>query len=433
MRQYRGGYATDDDFGAMEQLFSTTSLRDVLDRAERHMYERIDGCDSNRLLQTSVDDLATFFAETYQFDPPRLRETEIAVDRREVPIDVSKEWERAVSDRSRPFSIAGAEFLLEVPFDGDHELFRCSPSTISMSPPRGSVRDGIVVLSHRSASPDPTRVRAELDRTLHSIRQYLSWMQRDVEQFNGSLFDRAKERIEARRQRILRDQGVTAALGYPLKQRPDAPTTYAAPQVRRAIKPRPPAASTAPFTPEPVLADADYEHILTIISRMATVLERSPKAFRHMGEEQLRDHFLVQLNGQYEGQATGETFNFEGKTDILIRVEGRNIFIGECKFWRGPQGLTRTVDQLLGYATWRDTKVAIILFNRSKNFSAVLQKIRETMRSHPNVKRERSYPSETGFRYVVLHRDDPSRELILTVLAFEVPGESEDWDSRESK
>jgi hypothetical protein len=46
-----------------------------------------------------------------------------------------------------------------------------------------------------------------------------------------------------------------------------------------------------------------------------------------MGEEDLRSHFLVQLNGVFQGQATGETFNFQGKTDILIRVEGRNVFM----------------------------------------------------------------------------------------------------------
>jgi hypothetical protein len=36
--------------------------------------------------------------------------------------------------------------------------------------------------------------------------------------------------------------------------------------------------------------------------------------FAGMGEETLRSHFLVQRNGVYEGQATGETFNFEGNT-----------------------------------------------------------------------------------------------------------------------
>jgi hypothetical protein len=106
---------------------------------------------------------------------------------------------------------------------------------------------------------------------------------------------------------------------------------------------------------------------------MAHVMERSPSAFVSMDEEALRSHFLVQLNGHYEGQATGETFNYQGKTDILIRSEGRNIFVAECKFWGGPKKLTETIDQLLGYSCWRDTKVAVILFNRNKDFSKVLE------------------------------------------------------------
>jgi hypothetical protein len=37
---------------------------------------------------------------------------------------------------------------------------------------------------------------------------------------------------------------------------------------------------------------------------MVGVMERSPHAFKDMGEEDLRSQFLVQLNGHYEGQAT---------------------------------------------------------------------------------------------------------------------------------
>ena len=115
----------------------------------------------------------------------------------------------------------------------------------------------------------------------------------------------------------------------------------------------------------------DYEYILSVLSNMVIVMERSPRAFRDMSEEDLRTHFLVPLNGHYEGQATGETFNYEGKTDILIRVDGRNIFIAECKFWTGPKGLTKALDQLLGYTSWRDTKAALLIFNRGRNMSTV--------------------------------------------------------------
>jgi hypothetical protein len=86
---------------------------------------------------------------------------------------------------------------------------------------------------------------------------------------------------------------------------------------------------------------------------MAHVMERSPHSFTHLGEEDLRQHFLVPLNGHYRGEGKGEVFNSEGKTDILIRVEDRSIFIAECKFCGGQKVASGAIDQLLGYLTWR--------------------------------------------------------------------------------
>lgn len=206
-----------------------------------------------------------------------------------------------------------------------------------------------------------------------------------------------------------------------MKERSGAPRTYVAPNVRRKLAPVLPPANTAPYTPEPTLSDSDYNHILNVIENMTQVMERSPSAFMSMDEESLRSHFLVQLNGHYEGQATGETFNYQGKTDILIRSEGKNIFVAECKFWAGPKKLLEILDQLLGYSCWRDTKVAVIIFNRNKDFSNVLKTIQDTVRAHPNYKRDLGARSETSFSYVFAHQDDPNRELTLTVLAFDVP------------
>jgi hypothetical protein len=140
-----------------------------------------------------------------------------------------------------------------------------------------------------------------------------------------------------------------------------------------------------------------------------------------MDEESLRQHFLVQLNGQYEGNATGETFNYEGKTDILVRDRDRNLFIGECKFWKGAQHLCETIDQILGYASWRDTKTAILIFNRNRDLTKVLAQISPAVRSHPSFVREITYGGETDFRFVLHHRDDNERELTLTVLVFDIP------------
>jgi hypothetical protein len=264
-------------------------------------------------------------------------------------------------------------------------------------------------------------VRAQIQSALTDIKIHLDRLRSSATGLHTELGPLARTHVEQRRNKFLADHNLVSALGFPLKQRDDAPHTYRAPEVRRRIQVAPPPASTAPFKPEPALSMQDYEHILSVMANMALVMERSPSAFRSMGEEDLRQHFLVQLNGQYEGQATGETFNYAGKTDILIRSEGKNIFIAECKYWDGPKKLTDTVDQLLGYLSWRDTKTAIVLFNRQKNFTHVIDQIPPTIKAHPNFKRDPGPTSETSSRYVFAHKDDPNREMIITVLAFDVP------------
>ena len=230
-----------------------------------------------------------------------------------------------------------------------------------------------------------------------------------------NLAGQARQAIEARRARLLQDRNLVSGLGFAVKPRAGGATDYAAPQVRRKIEPKLPPASSTPFKPEPVLQEQHYQHILNVIDNMTVVMERSPT------EEDIRQHYLVQLNGHFEGAATGETFNHQGKTDILIRADGKNIFIAECKFWRGEKQFIETVDQILSYLSWRDTKAAIILFNRNKDFSQVLAKIKEARAAHQHRKHGPKVESETRFRYVVGNPSDHSREIILTVVAFDVP------------
>lgn len=180
-------------------------------------------------------------------------------------------------------------------------------------------------------------------------------------------------------------------------------------------------AAGAPFKPEPTMDEADYTHILGIVENMTTVMERSPSAFKGMGEEDIRSHYLVQLNGQYEGNATGETFNAAGKTDILVRSDNANIFIAECKIWRGDKVMSETVDQLLSYVTWRDTKTAIIVFNRNKDFSAVIETAKRTVQAHPQYRRGPTQETETRFRFILANPSDDTKEVVVTLMLFDIP------------
>lgn len=289
-------------------------------------------------------------------------------------------------------------------------------------PPRAVVQRGEVLVTVTGRQLSPEAVKQELDRTRDSIVQYLSWQRSDVCNFNNSMPQLVRGAIEARKAKILQDHNLVSSLGYPLKKRPDAPKTYVAPIARKKVNVASArAAVTQPFKPEPALDEATYQEILSIMHNMALVMERSPTAFQTMGEEDIRQHFLVQLNGQFEGSATGETFNFQGKTDILIRADGRNIFIAECKFWGGPKAYLETIDQLLNYLSWRDTKTAVVIFNRNKDFSKVLASILEATEQHPHKKSGPNKEGETRFRYKFSNPKDADRELLLTVMVFNVP------------
>jgi hypothetical protein len=141
-----------------------------------------------------------------------------------------------------------------------------------------------------------------------------------------------------------------------------------------------------------------------------------------MLEPELTTILLVALNGVYEGAATAETFNGEGKTDILIRADDRNVFIAECLIWDGEEHLRGKMNnQLFKYSMWRDTKVALIVFNRRKNFTETVRKMIETVNNHPQCVRQLPFTHETRARFVFRRLDDPQREFILTCLAFDLP------------
>ena len=407
---------------AKAMLFHKFELRAALEERDGKLTRSVEAVPAAEILSRSPDDMAEELRDTFRIDLPVLRESDIQASQEETQVDVSRDPQRFILDRSRPFYLPGTTVSFHVPFDGDPELFGARPSTYTLNPPHADVRDRELVFSFKRLDHDAQAVKTEFERQLAAVRQHLSWLQKDVTPFNEALCGEAKQRVERRREKLLKDQGMVSALGYPLRRRKDAPRTYTVPAIRRRPRVARPGRGDPPFVPEPALELIEYDNIISIVDGMVKVMERSPAAFRNMKEEDMRTHFLVQLNAQYEGRATGETFNNSGKTDILIRENDKNIFVAETKFWSGPKALLEAVNQLLGYATWRDGKLALIIFNRKRKLSAVVGQVPDIVRSHPCFRRDVAYEHDgTGWRFAVHHPDDADRELLLTVLVYDVP------------
>ena len=404
-----------------ELLFNKHEMYGVIQGQTDAVKERVQSIPPNTILNASEHDLIQSLVEEFRLNVPVIKEGEIYIaESGESPVDVSQDPMRAFLDRSEPFHIQGTKTVIAVPFEGDAGFFEVQPQTFTMNPPRGRVVKNEILLMYVRTDHNADAVKQEYVRTITSIKEYLQWLGESATQFNNQLEGLVTQHVKKRKERLLADAGMVAAIGLPMKKRAGTPVTYAVPVTRRVPRIEQIKVSGT-FTPEPALNVEDYEEILGIMKNMVRVMELSPHEFHEIGEEGLRSHFLVQLNGAYAGQATGETFNFQGKTDMLLRVDGKNVFIAECKFWRGEKGFVETLSQLLSYLSWRDTKAAVLVFNRNADFSGVLAKIKEAVPKHPSFKREVGALDESAFRYVFAQPNDPNRETILTVLAFDIP------------
>lgn len=176
--------------------------------------------------------------------------------------------------------------------------------------------------------------------------------------------------------------------------------------------------------PTATLPNEVYFDILDTTYNYLSGLEKKPSLYRGKDEEDLRDLTLSFLETRYERTtATGETFNKGGKTDILIRNDrGENLFIAECKVWHGAKEFSQAINQLFdNYVTWRDTKVALILFVRNKNFSQVLERIKVVTKEHPYFISEVGARGESSFSYRFRHPEDSQRVINFEIMAFACP------------
>lgn len=418
----------------LDHLFSKQNLRDYFEIRSQKVNQAIEQYHPNKLLNTPIDDLVNYFTNLGSVEAPELIIPDIYVDQAETKIELSRRFEDDDWYRDHSRYVPGTSVSLHIPFTGESELFQFRASTFSHNPPYAALLGNEVVIEYTTTSQaTPEEVKRRLDSELKKLQEHLRWVQRDVHSHNNNIRGHVHQTIEARQKRLLDNQNLVASLGYPLKQRSDIPTTYVVPDVKRKAVPTPPPASTAPFAPEPVLSDKIYEQILTVLSNMVQVMEQSPSAFATMGEEDLRTHFLVQLNGQFEGRASGETFHGNGKTDILLRDQDKSIFIAECKFWKGPASLTKAIDQLLDYTTWRDAKAALLVFNRNKDFTSVVAQTPDIIRQHPQTQGDIHQIAETVLRSRLRLRDDASREVILTTMIYNIPTASSTSDRLKSK
>jgi hypothetical protein len=407
-------------FGAGRVNDTSASLDQRLHTAGQAAVQRLRSWDADHLLNMPMDDAIDGLVELASVHCPQLlRDDAYLLDPTEVDLQ-HRDWGETRTRRV-------TRFVLVVPYEGEKNVFTLRANRWSTTLPDVlELREGELHLVIDDPPTDGTAVKASFDEQIQNIENYLAWSRQQIEEHNRQMRAELPNIVARRRDELLATKNLQAAIGYPVRRRPDA-DKYAVPITRKTVRPQRnrPSGARPPFKPEPAMAESHYQAALRVLRSGRNALERSPSVAANLKEEHIRDLLLVNLNAQFEGEAAGELFNGEGKTDILIRVEDRNIFIGECKVWSGPSTMDEALDQLFRYLVWRDTKAAILLFIRRKNVTAVIEKAIEKIEAHAYYKRSR--PRQAGdeeFEFTMHAKDDVEREIHLTLLPFalRVPG-----------
>jgi hypothetical protein len=409
---------TDSCFHSMTVTYTT--FRNLLDKTILEIRK----LENEYVLKASPTELEQYYLQKILLQPLVLHANELQIeDRQGINFEVTHDFRRGVFPGERAF-VRGTRLTVVIPFEGDQNLWRVRASTYTIGGgrPEITIQDGTIAFGVDFAddTANAEQIRHRIDQDTRSLSEAVNYLKNDVDQHNRTAADTIRQELDQKRKQAQATTGVLANLGIPIKQK-NEPPAFAVPVKRREQPIRRPAVAAGKYEAEPFLEEKEYDYILNVLRSMSLVIERDPTAFATLDEEGIRTHFLLQLNGHYEGGASGETFNRSGKTDILIRSGDRNVFIAECKFWRGSKGFSEAIDQLLSYLTWRDTKCALLIFNTTKDSGGVRTKMHQVMQARPEYKKTVFHNPDGDSRYILIKPSEPGKEIIVTTQLYDVP------------
>lgn len=435
------------------KLFAERSLAEYLARRRAWVDSALRRTTEDYILNVNETEYTNYLIDLWGIKPLVIDFDKITIQGQERPFDVAKLNLPIPKLRSLQAQYDFEYFItFRLPFFGPYILFDLTPGKGAFFDLRGYIESphlkpqdssvtepteqGIeevcakegefLCFEVRRFYEDAEGIKQLAVQAINFLKQQLDAVNQEVTSFNEELRNHIQEYLSTRKQIILDNHHILAALNIPIKKRDDLPQTYAipTPQIQKKLSVMP-IVQEKGYTPEPTLDQSTYHDILQIIYDLGKVFERYPSIYSGKGEEALRDLILLYLAPRFgiEGSVTGETFNKSGKTDILIRYRNSNVFIAECKFWKGEKLYLSTITQLLGYLSWRDSKAAVVIFVRTGAFSSVIETVKKVTPRHDNYLDFVNAEDETWFNYRFHIKGDKNREVKLTVLLFSIPPE----------
>lgn len=365
------------------------------------------------ILKIDEEEFIEYLVEKYRLEPLQIfLETESI-----------SEPKKEIEERSDPwgyyFDAEVYYFTVSYEFTGSEELFFVQPN------PRTTVSYDIHVKNNRvsfSFSIYRQDVR-EFDKAKSEAYYYafdnLERINNNLHSVNG--FENAvRFAFQNEKNKFKQENDFFTAINVNVNK--DTASVFTIPTITKKDIPQPKVPKNKEFSSEPTMSMNMYIDILKVIYDVGKSMEKKPSTYQGKDEEALRDQILLFLETRYDGTtATGETFNRGGKTDIILKYanDNSNLFVAECKFWHGTSEFLKAISQLFDrYLSWRDSKVALILFVTNKDFSNVLNTIKDEVINHEYYVNPNGEKGESSFSYIFRLPQDENKKVLLEIIAF---------------
>jgi hypothetical protein len=405
-------------------LFNTYDLRLTLNEIFENIRKEVQEKNNDYILNVNQEKYVQFLYQKYEVNCIALKFEDVYATTIEkiIPSELIP----------RTFTLFEGESYIKpvikyhIPFIGDEKWLKSRATSFLMWRPDVEIYNNEIILEYIIFGENYVEtIKREYEHDISNFKKQIQYINDDINKFKESFFDSVNTIFQSRKNELLKTNELLQTFNVPIRKNTNVSETFTIPSMERRkqiiCEPILDNKTIVRNKPEGRLDDITYTQILKIIDDMGKEFERLPSLYKNKDEETLRDHMLMLLQPNFQGSATGETFNKSGKTDILLRYENNNVFVGECKFWHGEVGYLKTVTQLLSYLTWRDSKVAIIIFVKQKNITDIIKKIEEYTPKHENYLSKEYNTSESIFNYLFHLNGDKDRKVKVAVMLYHLP------------
>ena len=398
------------------ESFSIISWSDFPRIYTQTIIDEITSKGKDYILKVDEYEYVNYLIAKYRLEPLKiLFETE----------DVSnpiKSQERMRGDFGREFMGNTWAFRITYQFQGNADLFAVKPNhytyaSYEIDVHRTKNKVSFQIKIYRQNAEEFKKIKSdcysEAFTNLNKVNDH-------VAQFNVGFEENIKGLFLREKNKFKEENDFFAAINVKVNE--DTQSIFSAPTIKKKIIKQPSVSKNKEFNSVPSMSKEMYDDVLKVIYDSGKSMEKKPALYIGKDEEGLRDQFLFILETRYEGTtATGETFNRSGKADIILKYanDGTNLFIAECKFWHGSSEFLKAISQLLDrYLTWRDSKVAIMIFVKNKDFSNVLKTIKADISNHDYFTKYIGDKGESSFSYEFHLPQDDEKKVELEIMTF---------------